>query len=197
MLSPLEEEKETLEFFDTFLQPLAEVESEMRSGFEAKLLAGKHGEFSVDEVSLFLNVCGIRGLIEYQRQRKFTGEDLELAITDISVLEIKDTLCERKLKFYLKVLGSGKYLDRDLLEKSTIWRHKDVEKTLLLLREWSIELNEQLVREKEISICQLIFFKLIDFRKILDIPVKDATGIMMKLKRLRKQFEKFLKDALE
>src|SRR3990167_538169 len=54
-LENMVEEKATLEFFDKFLQPIAETEKELRSGFEEKLQAAKYSEFSVDEVSLFLN----------------------------------------------------------------------------------------------------------------------------------------------
>ena len=192
-LASMEEEKETIEFFDGFLQPIAEAEKELKSGWEEKLQAGKYGEFSVDEVSLFLNVCGIEELIEHQREHKINGEMLEVAMDDISVMLIEDTLTKRKLKFYLKVLQSGKLLNEEELGNLMVWRHKSVEKTLLLLREWEIGLDEGLVRKKGISVCQLIFFKVKDWMKVFGVEWKEAIGIRRKLQGIKKEFKEQMK----
>src|SRR3990167_8752813 len=61
-LSNMQENTKTLEFYDEFLQPIAEAEKELKSAFQEKLNARKHADFTVDEVSLFLNVCGIARL---------------------------------------------------------------------------------------------------------------------------------------
>ena len=131
-LSKFEEEKETLDFYDALLQPMAEVEKELKSGFEEKLKAGKYREFTVDEVSLFLNICGIEEQICQQREKKMNGEVLGVAVCDVTVMEFKDRLAKRKFEFYLKVLDSGKMMMEEALGKSMVWRHREVEKTLLL-----------------------------------------------------------------
>src|SRR3990167_5979001 len=192
-LSNMEEHTQTLEFYDELLQPIAEAEKELKSGFEEKLKAGKHADFTVDEVSLFLNVCGIADLVTHQRENKFDGVVLEDAIEDLTVMKISDRWQKSKLKFYLKVLGSGKMTKEEELSQSMVWRHKEVEKTLLLLKEWEIALDKELVRKKEISICHLLYFKANDLQEELEVgDMKEAMAMVRKLKRMRKGFEEFL-----
>src|SRR3990167_2311752 len=135
-LAGMQEDNETWQFFDEYLEPLVEVETQLKGAFEEKVKAGKYSEFTVDDFSLFLNVCGIETLIPFQRENQLKGEELLFAFSDISVLEINDELQKKQAKFYLKVLDAGKLLKEEELVKSVIWRHRTVEKTLLLLREW-------------------------------------------------------------
>ena len=163
-----------------------------KKGFEEKLNTGQFARFTVDEVSLFLNVCGMQDLVTHQRQKKIDGAVLEAAIADVTVMEIKDKLTEKKMEFYLKVLQSGKMGNEQELNKSTVWRHREVEKTLVVMKEWDIELDENLVRKKGISICELLYFKAKDFQKELGMGVIEALLVVWKLKRVRKAFEAFL-----
>src|SRR3990167_3971304 len=163
-LSFMQENTKTLEFYDEFLQPIAEAEKELKSGFQEKLNARKHADFTVDEVSLFLNVCGMADLVIHQRTNKFDGATLEDAIEDVSVMGIRDKLQRHKMEFYLKVLESGKLMKEEELSKCAVWRHKEVEKTLLLLKECEIALDEQLVRKKGISVGYLLYFNAKDFK---------------------------------
>ena len=192
-LDDLEEEKDALQFFDAFLGPISEIETELRCEFVEKVRAGKNKEFTMDDVSLFLNVCGMEGLVEQQRDKKWTGEALELASSDISVCGIKQPLEEKKLMFYLKLLQSRKLLNEDELGKSVIWANRDVEKTLELLREWQICVDEELVRKKEISICQLIFFKQQDLEELLNVRGSEGMKMLGNLETLKNEFELFLK----
>ena len=191
-LSSTQERRQTLEFYDKFLEPIAEAEQELKSGFEEKLKAGKHEKFTVDEVSLFLNVCGMGVLVSQQRKDKIDGEMLGNAMEDVTVLEIGDRLQQKRLKFYLKVLGSGLMMKEEELNQCVVWRHKEVEKTLLLLKEWEIALDEELVRKKGISICQMLYFEVKDFRKQLGVEGKDAIEIIRKMRKMRKDFKEFL-----
>src|SRR3990167_9466578 len=190
-LSAMEEQKQTLEFFDEFVEPIAEIDKELKSGFEEKLKAGKHGDWSVDEVSMFLNVCGMSDLVSHQRANKLGGEFLKAAMSDISLMKIQDPLSARKLECSLRVLESGKMLNGEELEKSIVWRHREVHKTIALLKEWEIALDMEVVRKKEISICQLIFFAAADFEKVFGGQAKAET--VEKLRDMRKDFEKLLK----
>ena len=175
------------------MKPIAEAEKELKSGFEEKLQAGKHGEWTIDEVSLFLNVCGMENLVTHQRQMQIDGEILEAAIADVTVMEIKDKLAEKTMKFYLKVLKSGKMGNEQELSQSVVWRHRQVEETLVLMKEWDIGLDEELVRKKGISICELLYFKAKDFREELEVKErKKALEMVRKLKKKRKDFEEFL-----
>ena len=169
----------------------------MKRGFEEKLQAGKHGDFTVDEVSLFLNVCGMEDLVTHQRDKKIDGEIMEAAMGDVTVMEIKDKLTEKKMKFYLKVLESGKMMNEQQLSQSMVWRHKEVEKTLVLMKEWDIELNEELVRKKGITICHLLYFNAKDFQEELAVGVKEAIGMVRKLKTIRKEFGDFLAKVIK
>ena len=191
-LAGMQEDNETWQFFDEYLEPLVEVESQLKGAFEEKVKAGKYSEFTVDDFSLFLNVCGIETLIPFQRENQLKGEELLFAFSDISVLEINDELQEKKAEFYLKVLEAGKLLKEQELEKSVIWRCKEVEKTLLLLREWDIRLDEELIRKEKISVCQLIFFNFKNLEKIFGVDKKEGMQILAKLEKLRKEFEAFL-----
>ena len=191
-LAGMQEDNETWQFFDEYLEPLVEVESQLKGAFEEKVKAEKYSEFTVDDFSLFLNVCGIETLIPFQRENQLKGEDLLFAFSDISVLEINDELQEKKVKFYLKVLEAGKLLNEQELVKSVIWRHKEVEKTLLLLREWDIRLDEELIRKEKISVCQLIFFNFKNLKKIFGVDKKEGMQTLAKLQKLRKEFKAFL-----
>ena len=68
-----------------------------------------------------------------------------------------------------------------------------MEKTLLLLREWDIRLDEELMRKEKISVCQLIFFNLKNLKKIFGVDKKEGMQILAKLEKLRKEFKAFLK----
>ena len=43
------------------------------------------------------------------------------------------------------------------LSQSMVWRHRELEKTLLFLQEWDIALDKELLRKKGICICHLLF----------------------------------------
>ena len=183
---------QTIDLFDKFLQPIAEVEKELKSGFEEKVKAKRYREFTVDEVSLFLNVCGIGEQICQQRGEKIDGEVLEAAICDVTLMNAEDKLARKKIKFYLKVLESGKLLNEEELEKSVVWRHRDVEKTRFLLKEWGIPIDTALVKKKEITICHLLYFKYKDFREEFGLELNEGRDIVLKLHKIRKNFEEFL-----
>src|SRR3990167_3933176 len=191
-LSTIAEYKEVVEFFDILLEPVAEAEKELKSGFEEKLQAGKHGEWTIDEVSLFLNVCGMQDLFTHQREKEIDGKVLAYAMEDVTVMEIKDQLTEKKMEFYLKVLESGKMGNEQELRQSMVWRHREVEKTLVLMKEWDIGLEEELVRKKRISICELLFFKIKDIKEQLGVETKEAVKMAQKFQRMKKEFEEFL-----
>src|SRR3990167_8917657 len=186
-----EGQQEVLEFFDKFLEGIVRVEKEVTESFNKKLATGKHKEFSVDEVSLFLNMYGIEELVELQREKGYKGQDLDFFSYDLSTIPIKDALVKKKLKFYLKVLGSGLLGKKELLANSAIWRHREVDKTLLLLKEWEIVLNEEVVRQKSISIGQLVYCKSKDFLEVFELSANEARGVVEKMRDKRIEFEEF------
>ena len=67
-----------------------------------------------------------------------------------------------------------------------------MEKTLVLMKEWDIGLNEELVRKKSLSICELLYFNAEDFQEELGVEAREAMRIVRKLKGMRKDFEGFL-----
>ena len=81
------------------------------------------------------------------------------------------------------------------LSQCMVWRHKEVEKTLLLLKEWEIELDEQLVRKKGISVGYLLYFNG-DFMKELGVEGKEAIAMVRKLNRMRNEFKEFQSSSL-
>ena len=78
------------------------------------------------------------------------------------------------------------------LNQSMVWRHREVEKTLVLMKEWDIGLDEELVRKKGISICELLFFKIKDIKEELRVEMKEAVKMAQKFQRMKKEFEEFL-----
>ena len=175
------------------MKPIAEAEKELKIGFEQKLQAGKHGEWTIGDVSLFLNVCGMQNLVTHQRQKKINGEGLVAAMNDVTrVMQIKDKLAEKTMKFYFKVLKSGKMGNEQELSQSVVWRHRKVEETLVLLKEWDIALDEELMRKKGISICELLFFMSKDFEKELGMDRTQALGMVRRLEKEKKEFEEIL-----
>ena len=146
----------------------------------------------MDEVSLFLNVCGMEGTVIHQRQMKIDGEVLGDAMEDVTVMEIKDRVQKRKMEFYLKVLQSGKMGNEQELSQNVVWRHREVEKTLALLKEWDIGLDENVLRKKGLSICELLYFKAKDFKEELGVEMKEAREMVRKVQCIKKPFEEFL-----
>ena len=108
------------------------------------------------------------------------------------MMEIKDRVQKRKMEFYLKMLESGKMGNEQELSQNMVWRHREVEKTLVLMKEWDIGLNEELVRKKSLSICELLYFNAEDFQEEMGVEARDAMRIVRKLKGMRKDFEGFL-----
>ena len=191
-VAAMEEEKETLLFFGELMDSVSRIQEEVRGGFEAKVQSGAYSEFSVDEVSFFLMVCDLEELVEFQRKNSIDGEHLVIAIMDVSAMKIKNTLLKRKLEFYLKILGAGLLQKEEILSESMIWRHQPLEKTLLLLKEWDIPLDAQIIKQKQISIGQLIFFNVKDFAKVFGVQVKELKCDFSKFRTMRKEFEEFL-----
>ena len=195
-VTSLEEERDVAQFFDGILLPIAKIEKELRGSFFAKLENNNYAEFSVDEVSLFLNIGEISTLIPFQRASQIDGEDLSIAVTDISVLGIKGhSLAKRKLEFNLKLLETGLFMKEEILGKSAIWRHKDVGKTPSILREYDIQLSEEIIKHNDISIGHLLYFKSKDLREFFGLQGKDVGKIVAKLQKLRKNFESFLRTT--
>ena len=61
------------------------------------------------------------------------------------------------------------------------------------MKEWEIALDEELVRKKGISICELLYFKVKDFEEELGVTErKKAMETVRKLKKIREEFEEFL-----
>ena len=192
-LAKIEEQKEVAEFFDGWLEPVAEAEKELKRGFGEKLNFMKRKDWTINEVSLFLNIYGMGHLVTHQREKKIDGKVLEDAIEDVTMMEIQDELTEKKMKFYLKVLESGKLKNEQDLSLSIVWRHRDVEKTSLLMKEWRMGLDVELARRKRISICELLYFKVKDFQKHLEVQERNtAMEMVRKMKKMRKEFEEFL-----
>ena len=187
-----ENEKETLDFYDEFLEPVVLLEKEITESFHAKLRNPQ--EFSVDDVSVFLQMCSLGEVVDLQRQKSISGDEFISfsSISDMSELGITDALTKKKLKFYAKLLENGLFKKQEILLKSVIWRHIPVNKTLEFLREIELKLDEEVIKEKEISVCQLIYFKIKDFREIFGIDGKEAVPIMQQLKSVRRDFKQFL-----
>ena len=190
----MEEEKETLDFFDSFLEPLSQAEKKLWGAFEEKLQKGKYSDFTVDEFSFFLNTRGMEGFVPFQREKQLTGKDLELAISvDVQILEIPNTLTQKRMKFWTKLLATGKINNEQELEKSPVWRHRDLRGTLKLLQEMEIALDKEVIEKEGVTICELIFFNSRDLMKMFTAKnKKEVVEIMGKLKRMRKSFEEFL-----
>ena len=151
-LASAEKGKGTAEFFDNFIQPIPVVQKQLQQAFEEKVHNRRFLEFSVDEVSWFLNICELQELVEFQRDTQINGEGLIAAIDDITVIEMNDVLLLKKLTFYLQVLDSGLLLQPDILKNAAVWIHRSIDKTLLMLQQLEIALSEDVIRNKNISI---------------------------------------------
>ena len=189
-----EKEKEVFEFFDKFLYPIVVIEKEVTHSFQTKLQNPK--DFSVDDVSVFLNVCELEHLIPFQRAKQINGEQLLFysSVSDIAGLGINDSLTKKRLKFFGKLLENGLLLRKDILEKSVIWRHLDINKTLVFLKEYGIPLDRCVIEQKSISLCQLIFFKSKDFREFFGMLTHESVPTLGKFSKLRKEFSAFLQE---
>ena len=84
-------------------------------------------------------------------------------------------------------------MNEEILSKSVVWQHLEIQRSLALLQEWGIGLNEALMKEKNISIGQLLFFKIKDFEKLFGIEKKESFSIAKKLEPRKKEFKQFLK----
>ena len=191
-VSAMVEQKQLLEFYDVFLQPIASVQAQLKSGYDEKLGNRDHQNFSVDEVSLFLIMNGIEELLTHQREKQMDGKWLDDAIYDVTAMEIQDRLTKRKMEFYLKVLNSGKMKEPKELDNCMVWRHRDFGMTLKLLKEYSVELDAELLRSKQICIYHLLYFKVKDFQKELGLEVTNARQIVRQLLPLKTTFEENL-----
>ena len=190
----LQQQKEVKNFYDEFLLPIVRTEKELSRSFQSKV--EKASEFSVDDVCFFLNLSGLHELVAVFRENQITGSKLILfsEISDIEGLElgIKDVLVEKKLEFHAKLLETNAFFNKEELEKSIIWRHRSPKKTVDLLKDYEIALSAEIILQKEISIGQLIYFKVKDFKEIFRVSVEDAALFVKKLQNLKINFEKFI-----
>ena len=193
-LDQLVEKESTRDFFDQFLSPIAKVEEELLESFQTKL--DNPQEFTVDDVSLFLCKCDLVGLVTPFKDKNVDGE-LLLSLSSagaLSELNITDILLEKQLEFFVKLLAHRLLFNEKALESSLICRHRPVLKTILLLKEHDVALDSEIIKNKQISISQLIFFQVAEFRNIFGLVLKEAANIVNKLKVLRFQFETFLAE---
>ena len=193
-LQGLDEQVEAFQFFDGFMQPIAEVEKQLTDSFQLKLDNPK--EFSTEDICLFLNYSGLHELVEVFEEKQITGEQLILlsSVDALSHIGIEDTLLLKKLEFYCKLLENGLLFKTEKLGQSVIWRHIAVVDTIKLLKEFNIALDENIIAEKRISICQLIFLKVEELKNLFSLNVLDAAKALQQLDTLKQGFRKFLKN---
>ena len=86
-------------------------------------------------------------------------------------------------------------MNEEVLMQSMVWRHRSLEKSLLLMKEWEIGLDEELVIKKGICIYHLLYFNAKDFHKELGVEMKQVARLGKTLKRMRKEFEEFLTNG--
>ena len=195
-LGALENEKEAIEYFDEFFKPIIQVEQELKKSFSTKF--GNVHAMDVEDVCLFLNLCSLPEVIDLVKEKQITGEKLMLTSFTSAFgppgLGITDPLVEYRLKFFTKLLENNLFLANQKLEKSTIWRHLSVSKTIDLLKEYGIALEKAVIEAHHISICQLVYFKVNDYKTFFGIGWEQAANIIQLLKPVRKDFKKFLKQ---
>lgn len=192
-LDKLEEKASVRDFYDQFLLPIAKVEEELSSSFRLKL--NNPQDFTVDDVSLFLCKCDLVELIAPFKNKNVDGEFL-LSLSSagaLSELKIGDTLLEKQLEFFANLL-EHRLLFTGSVESSLIWRHRPVAKTISLLKEHDVALDYEIISNKQISISQLIFFQVPDFKSIFGLEIKEAAAAVNRLKVFRRQFETFLAE---
>ena len=189
-------ESETWQFFDQFIEPIAIVELELTDSFNAK--RNNVEKFSVDDVSLFLGMCGLSQLVPKIQEKKITGEDMMLysAASGFRELEIEDILLEKQLEYKWKLFENDLLFDNDhLLSQSLLWRHDTVPKTILLLAEYHIPIPSEKINQTGATISQLIFCDASDLKKLFEIDTKTCLNIVIKLKNLKKSFKHFLSST--
>ena len=113
-----------------------------------------------------------------------------LNASDPAGFGITDNLLGKKFTFFGELLENRLLGKPDILDQCPVWRHLDVEKTLLFLREREIELNQDVIRSKKISICQLMYFKGTELKEFFGRSA--ALPIIKKLNDVKKEFSKFL-----
>ena len=163
---------------------------ELTTAFQQKL--GNPDQFSVDDVSLFLNSYGMGEVVAIQRKNNLKGEDLLVHTSDPAGFGITDNLLGKKFTFFGELLENRLLGKAEILDQCPVWRHLDVEKTLLFLRERKIKLDQDVIREKKISICQLMYFKGNDLREFFALDSSASLPIIKKLTAIKKEFSLFL-----
>ena len=188
-LEILEKEQETSGFFEELIYPFAELEKQaivhLKSKFKKKEI------LECDDVSLYLNLCGLSPVVNKIKEKEISGEDLILlsSVSALPTLGLDDILLEKKLEFYCKLLEKKIFLDDLDVNENLILRHLPLKKTILLLQEYGIFLDNSIILSQSISISQLIFMQFADLQKIFCLDLKTSAIIAQKLKDLRSLFE--------
>ena len=149
----------TLHSYIDFLRPLIQAEKKLRESY-TKARLGNVEDFTVDHVCLFLVDISLSTLVPVFQQKQVTGEKL-LSFASVSGFHLltNDALLASKLEFYTKLLSAGCFFDQKPLESISLWRHIEPERTIVFLKEYGISLAEQTIRNRSISICQLIYLR--------------------------------------
>ena len=191
-----ETEWEMYNFCDELVKPVTEVEKEMAESFASKRCSKA---FSVDDVCYYLNIVGIPfEVIEHIRAKNITGAQLVLLseISEIATLNFPDINCLTlsKLQFYAKLLENDLFFNTQKLTQSVVWRHNTPMKTIQLLKDYDIDLNGQILLDKDLSISQLIFFRTIDFTGIFGLNFNESLVIVSKVKKLKLELDNLVQN---
>ena len=104
----------------------------------------------------------------------------------LSQTGITDIVMEKRLELQRKLLLHQIFGQEDQLEGDSLWQHRSPPKTIEFLREYEVLLAEEIILEKEISLCELILYCAKDLTEVMCPRIAAATFMFLEdLRRIR------------
>ena len=195
-LSNLEEQIDTLDFYDTYLKPLSEAEEILKTPFLDKI--DNPESFTLDDVSLFLNASDLLEFIAPFRSLSIDGP----AIIDIECSDlffhfgIREICKVKQFQYAMILLKNKLFLKPDVLKQCPICRNPTTSHLVTILKEYEIKLDYKLIAEKKLTAPQFIFLTRIDVLKLFPpLQVEERDEIFPKIKFLRNIFTAFVEST--
>ena len=196
-LFQLNNKKELSSFYDSYLEPISEVENKLKGEFLSKLENPR--DFSVKDVSIFLSYCQTKDFIPIFRKKKISGANLFDYVSDsqLQLLGGKfDILTRRKYQSGINLLKNKLFLNKEELDKCSISRNLSPSRLNLLLIEYGVNfIDKEFIVENKIDTLQFMLFSKDDLGSLFPgITANESETLENVIQMFNSSFTEFLQS---
>ena len=184
-IQQLRVQQEPITKISNFLARRVSINNELLALFTRKL--SNPSRLTVDEVSLFLNLCDLKEFIQPFKDNKMDGSMLLdfSQDSDLKAIGKFDLFARRKYQFNVYLLYNGLFFNQKHIKNCIVCNNSTPESLLKLLKEFQLNLSESIIKQHSITTPQLILFSRGDLNKIFGLSPRECVEVYQKLASLR------------